>query len=258
MSEVCGSEGVELTATHGVTVQRFVLNSLLTNGFVVRDNDTGALAIVDPGDRIDDLARAAEEWGGDVRWVLVTHCHPDHCAGVQQIVARIGGEVVGPPAGPYDVDRPVSGGEALDFGARAILVSATPGHTADSVSYQIDEHIFVGDFLFRLCSGRTDGEDASTAQLFETVREVFDDLPDETILWCGHGPPSTVGEEKAANPFWRVALAETDPGPVGEVRYRGQPVPVLAWAEDYDGGRKALLRLPDGSNVIVPGSQVAG
>ena len=95
MSELCGSGGVELTATHGVTVQRFVLNSLLTNGFVVRDNDTGALAIVDPGDRIDDLTRAAEEWGGDVRWILVTHCHPDHCAGVSRMVARVGGEVVG-------------------------------------------------------------------------------------------------------------------------------------------------------------------
>jgi hypothetical protein len=67
-----------------------------------------------------------------------------------------------------------------------------------------------------------------------------------------------VGEEKAANPFWRVALAEADPEFVGEVRYRDRTVPVLAWAADYDGGRKALLRLPDGSNVIVPGSQVAG
>jgi glyoxylase-like metal-dependent hydrolase (beta-lactamase superfamily II) len=258
MSELCGSDGVELTATHGVTVQRFVLNRALTNGFVVRDNDTGALAIVEPGDRIDDLARAARDWGGDVRWVLVTHCHPDHCAGVGRLVGLVGGEVAGPAAGPYRVDRPVSGGEALDFGARAILVSATPGHTADSVSYQIDEHIFVGDFLFRLGSGRTDGQDASTTELFETVRDVFDDLPDDTILWCGHGPSSTVGEEKAGNPFWRVALTEGDQAPVDEVRYRGLPVPVLAWAADYDGGRKALLRLPDGSNVIVPGSQVAG
>lgn len=258
MSEVCGAGGVEVTATHGVTVQRFVLNSILTNGFVVRDNDTGALAVVDPGDRVEDLARAAAEWGGDVRWILVTHCHSDHCAGVDSVRALTGGEIVGPAAGPYGVDRPVSGGEALDFGARSILVSATPGHTADSVSYQIDEHVFVGDFLFRLGSGRTDGSDASTTALFETVRDVFDDLPDETILWCGHGPASTVGEEKAGNPFWKVALSEGDADPVDEVRYRGRPVPVLAWAADYDGGRKALLRLADGSNVIVPGSQVAG
>lgn len=253
-----GSRAAEVTTTHNVTVQRFVLNSLLTNGFVVRDNDTGALAIVDPGDRLDDLARAAEDWGGDVRWILVTHCHPDHCAGVESMVERLGGRVVGPPAGPYAVDRPVSGGEALDFGARSILVSASPGHTADSVSYQVEEHVFVGDFLFRLGSGRTDGDGASAAALFETVREVFDDLPDETILWCGHGPPSTVGEEKAGNPFWRVALSGTPPAPVDKVQYRGRTVPVLAWAADYDGGRKALLRLVDGSEVIVPGSQLAG
>jgi glyoxylase-like metal-dependent hydrolase (beta-lactamase superfamily II) len=247
-----------MIVTHKVTVQRFVLNSLLTNGFVVKDNDTEALAIVDPGDRVEDLARAAEEWGGDVRWILVTHCHPDHCAGVEALVERVGGEVVGPPAGPYSVDRPVSGGEALDFGARCILVQATPGHTADSVSYQVEEHVFVGDFLFRLGSGRTDGDGASAADLFETVREVFDDLPDDTILWCGHGPPSTVGEERAGNPFWRVALSGAPAAPFAEVRYRGQAVPVLAWADDYDGGRKALLRLGDGSEVIVPGSQVSG
>ncbi|MGH7566405.1 MAG: MBL fold metallo-hydrolase [Gemmatimonadota bacterium] len=258
MSSPSEIRGVEVITTHKVTVQRFVLNSLLTNGFVVRDNDTGALAIVDPGDRLDDLARAAEEWGGDVRWILVTHCHPDHCAGVEAMVERVGGQVAGPPAGPYAVDRPVSGGEALDFGARSILASATPGHTADSVSYQVEEHVFVGDFLFRLGSGRTDGADASAADLFETVRDVFDDLPDETILWCGHGPSSTVGEEKAGNPFWRVALSGTPSAPVDKVQYHGRTVPVLAWAADYDGGRKALLRLVDGSEVIVPGSQVAG
>lgn len=258
MSAGAGNRGVEVITTHHVTVQRFVLNSLLTNGFVVRDNDTGALAIVDPGDRLDDLAKAAEEWGGDVRWILVTHCHSDHCAGVAAMADRVGGQVAGPPAGPYAVDRPVAGGEALDFGAHTILGSATPGHTADSVSYQIEDHVFVGDFLFRLGSGRTDGADASAADLFATVREVFDDLPDETILWCGHGPSSTVGEEKAGNPFWRVALASAPAAPVGEVGYRGRTVPVLAWADDYDGGRKALLRLVDGSEVIVPGSQLAG
>jgi len=243
---------------HKVTVRRFVLNSLLTNGFVVKDNDTDALAIVDPGERVGDLAAAAAEWSGDVRLILVTHCHPDHCAGVEELVDLVGGEVAGPAGGPYEVDRPVAGGEALDFGARCVLVQATPGHSPDSVSYQVENHIFVGDFLFRLGSGRTDGEGASAAALFETVREVFADLPDDTILWCGHGPPSTVGEEKAGNPFWRLALSERPAAPVAEVRYRGETVPVLAWADDYDGGKKALLRLVDGSNVIVPGSQVAG
>lgn len=248
----------DVFASHKVTVRRFVLNSMLTNGFVVRDNDTDALAIIDPGDRVGDLVAAAEEWGGDVRWILVTHCHADHCEGVAPLVEAVGGEVVGPAGGPFDIDRPVSGGEALDFGTRCILVQATPGHTTDSVSFQLEEHVFVGDFLFRLGSGRTDGEGASAAALFDTVRSVFADLPDETVLWCGHGPPSTVREEKEGNPFWRLALSDAAPAPVDKVRYRGETVPVLAWADDYDGGRKALLRLVDGSNVIVPGSQVGG
>lgn len=248
----------DVLVAHKVTIRRLVLNRMLTNGFVVKDNDTGALAIIDPGDRIDDLAAAAAEWGGDVRWILVTHCHADHCAGVGALADRVGGEVAGPAAGPFEIDRPVSGGEALDFGARCVLVQATPGHSPDSVSYQIEDHVFVGDFLFRLGSGRTDGEGASAASLFETVREVFSDMPGDTVLWCGHGPPSTLREELAENPFWRLALSEGTTEPVDRVRYRGQTVPVLAWAEDYDGGRKALLRLEDGSNVIVPGSQVAG
>ena len=82
-------------------------------------------------------------------------------------------------------------------------------------------------------------------------------LPDDTILWCGHGPSSTVGEEKAGNPFWRIARG-APATPLQEARYRGITVPVLAWAADYDGGRKALVRLSDGSEVIVPGSQLAG
>lgn len=243
---------------HKVTIRRFVLNRMLTNGFLVKDNDTNALAVVDPGDRVDDLAAAAAEWGGDVRWILVTHCHEDHCAGVEALVDRVGGEVAGPAGGPFEVDRPISGGEALDFGARCVLVQATPGHTPDSVSFQVEDHVFVGDFLFRLGSGRTDGAGASTMALFETVRDVFADMPEETVLWCGHGPPSTLGEELGGNPFWRFALAKESALPIGEVRYRGESVPVLAWADDYDGGRKALLRLVDGSNVIVPGSQVSG
>jgi hypothetical protein len=124
------------------------------------------------------------------------------------------------------------------------------------VSYHIDGHVFVGDFLFRLGSGRTDGGDASTDALMATVRDVFPGLPDETTLWCGHGPPSTVGEEKRGNPFWKIALEGDPAGPVDKVVYRGATVPVIAWADDYDGGRKALLELRDGARVIVPGSQV--
>lgn len=243
--------------THVLTVWKFVLNDLLTNGFVVKENDTGALAIVDPGARADHLAVAAREWDGDVRAILVTHHHADHCAEVDVVKSAFeGAVVVGPPGGSFRADRPVSGGETLEFGARTIQVCATPGHSAESLSYEIGPHVFVGDFLFRLGSGRTDGGGASTEAFFETIRGVFDDMPDETILWCGHGPPSTIGDERKGNPFWRIAVEGEPEAPVDKVEYRGETVPVLAWADDYDDGRKALLKLADGSRVIVPGSRV--
>jgi hydroxyacylglutathione hydrolase len=239
------------------SIWRFVLNDFLTNGYVIWERDTGAIAIVDPGDRAGDLAAAAETWGGDVRWILVTHLHGDHVAQAAAVREATGAPVAGPPGGMVVPDRPVSGMEVLDFGAHEIQVVATPGHSPESVSYQIGPHLFVGDFLFRLGSGRTDGQRASTRELFRVVREVMAHLPEDTVLWCGHGPPSTVGEELAENPFWKVALADGTPKPVDEAVYQGRQVAVLAWAEDYDGGRKALLQLDGGELVIVPGSQVA-
>ncbi len=247
----------DILETRSLRVWRFVLNDLLTNGFVVQERDRGRLAVIDPGDRADDLIAAARAWGGDVRWILVTHLHGDHCARVGELAEAFPeAQVAGPPGGTFQPDRPVSGGESLDFGAFSIQVAATPGHSPESVSFEITDQLFVGDFIFRLGSGRTDGARASTEDLFETVREVFAAMPDDVVLWCGHGPPTTVGEERVGNPFWRIALAGEPEAPVDKVGYRGRTVPVLAWADDYDGGRKALLALADGSRVIVPASQV--
>ena len=238
------------------SVWRFVLNDLRTNGFVVKESKTGALAIVDPGARADDLLAAAAAWGGDVRWILVTHLHGDHYAEADRLREATRAQLAAPPGGRVIPDQPVAGGECLDFGAREILVCGTPGHSPESVSYQIGSHLFVGDFLFHLGSGRTDGPGASTEDLLRVVRDVFAALPADTVLWCGHGPPSTVGEELADNPFWRIAL-DGPRAPAGEATYRGRVVPVLAWADDYDGGRKALLDLGAEGFVIVPGSQVS-
>lgn len=247
----------DIFETPDLAVWRFVLNDILTNGFVVRDAATGALVILDPGARAEDLVSAAGRWGGDVRWVLVTHLHGDHCAAVEAVRQATGGRVAAPAGGPFPVDQSVAGGETLEFGDATIQVFATPGHAPEHVSYLVGGHMFVGDFLFRLGSGRTDGARASAADLFATVRAVFANLPDDTVLWCGHGPPSTVGEEMADNPFWRFAVAESTGVPLEIARYRGGAAEILVHADDYDGGTKALLRLGDGSLVIVPGSQLA-
>ncbi|HUP20190.1 MAG TPA: MBL fold metallo-hydrolase [Gemmatimonadota bacterium] len=247
----------DVVADHDLTVRRLVLNDFLTNGFVVKENDTGALAIVDPGGRAEDLIAAAREWGGDVRAILVTHLHGDHCAAVGAVAEAFpAADVVGPPGGSFVPDRPVGGGESIEFGTEAIQVTATPGHSPESLSYQICDHVFVGDYLFLHAAGRTDLPGGSAEALLRVVREVFDDMPGKTVLWCGHGPPSTVAGELAANPFWRIAREGRPDAPVERARWKGSDVAVLAWAEDYDGGRKVLLETADGGLVMVPGSQV--
>ncbi|MFN2384498.1 MAG: MBL fold metallo-hydrolase [Gemmatimonadota bacterium] len=239
-----------------LAVWRFVLNDILTNGFVARDVATGALLIVDPGARAEDLVSAAGRWGGDVQWLLVTHLHEDHWAAVETVQRATGGRIAAPAGGAFRVDQVVAGGETLAFGATEIQVYATPGHAPEHVSFRVGGQMFVGDFLFRLGSGRTDGARASATDLFAAVRDVFSGLPDDTVLWCGHGPPSTVGEELGDNPFWQFAVAEAAGNALETGHYRGGVADVLAHADDYDGGTKALLRLADGSLVIVPGSQL--
>ena len=121
-----GPERDDVFEAHEIRVWRFVLNELLTNGFVVQERDGDALAVIDPGDRADDLIEAAEAWGGDVRWILVTHLHGDHCARVGDLAAAFpAAEVAGPPGGPFRPHRPVSGGETLDLGPATIQVAVT-------------------------------------------------------------------------------------------------------------------------------------
>ena len=126
-----GPERDDVFEAHEIRVWRFVLNELLTNGFVVQERDGDALAVIDPGDRADDLIEAAEAWGGDVRWILVTHLHGDHCARVGDLAAAFpAAEVAGPPGGPFRPHRPVSGGETLFFDSKqdaAFVVSPRPG-----------------------------------------------------------------------------------------------------------------------------------
>ncbi|MCK5438545.1 MAG: MBL fold metallo-hydrolase, partial [Gemmatimonadetes bacterium] len=93
----------EIVIDEHVQVRRFVLNDLLTNGFVVQAMDTGSLVVIDPGDRGSDLIAAAEAWGGDVRWILVTHLHGDHWAALAEVVKALGAPVVGPPGAPFHV-----------------------------------------------------------------------------------------------------------------------------------------------------------
>ena len=201
----------------------------LTNGafaencYLVADPETRAAAIVDPGEESDlFLARlASEDW--TLRAIWLTHAHLDHVAGVAAMREATGAPVwlhagdrrlydhapdqaraygftldrLAPP------DRAFREGEPAVVGGLAFDVLHTPGHSPGSVSLAGYGVAFVGDVLFAGSVGRTDLPGGDTATLLASIRDKLYALPDETVVYSGHGPATTIGEEARANPFVR-------------------------------------------------------
>lgn len=214
-------------------------------GFLVRDQATGAVATVDSPDADAILhALAAAGWGR-LDLVLNTHWHADHAGGNERLKAETGATLIGPAEVRRiaPLDREVVGGDTVRLGDTVLGVVATPGHTLGHVAYvsETDGEAFVGDTLFALGCGRL--FEGTAAQMWSSLSALAA-LPDDTRVWCAHeytasnarfalslgGPdaalaarteavfaarergeptvPTTVGAEKATNPFLRAGSAE--------------------------------------------------
>ena len=198
-----------------ITVGPFQENCYL----LVKD---GELAVFDPGDEPDRLAAAIDATGARPRYIVLTHAHLDHVGAAEALRARYGiplycprGEtellanlpiqcaMFGfPPVAPPAVDHLVDPGQALPLGTGTITAIPTPGHTSGGMSYRIDDHLFVGDTIFAGGVGRTDLWGGSWPTLERSIKERIFSLEDAVTLYPGHGPTSTVGEERQSNPFF--------------------------------------------------------
>jgi glyoxylase-like metal-dependent hydrolase (beta-lactamase superfamily II) len=201
----------------------------LSNAYLAWDEGTREAFFVDSGAPLEPLLEAVEREGLTVTALLTTHTHHDHVAGDGELAGRFG-------------IRPA---QSVDW-ARAI---ATPGHADDHVCFVVDGLCFSGDLLFKDAVG---GGDAATVR--ESVLKVME-LPDETRVLPGHTEETTIGRERAENPFLRYWLGAA-PSIDEEVRVAGDPATLVVWSPDYDGKGKALVRLADGEERIVGGSRV--
>jgi len=179
--------------------------------YVFGDRRTGEAAIVDPGFGPEELAHTAADNGLDVRAVLVTHGHGDHTGGVAALRALTGAEVLaGSDACGGPVRLVTADGEALRLGERPVLALPTPGHAPDHVCWLWEGFLASGDLLF---CGKVGGTGpyfpgSSAAQEWASLQRVLA-LPDATVVLPGHDyyggegsmPASTVGHERAHNPF---------------------------------------------------------
>ncbi|MSX01719.1 MAG: MBL fold metallo-hydrolase [Actinobacteria bacterium] len=235
------------------------LPDFLTNTYLVGEPG-GVGFFVDAGGPVAPLIEAANRHLITPTHVLLTHHHYDHVCDLDALLEAYPGiEVLIHPAERAEV--PAATGDLLpgtpvQIGPLEVEVLHTPGHTAGMCSLLINGNLFTGDTLFKNSVGgvRAPGS-TSYADLHGSIMETLMTLPPETVVHPGHSEATTIGEEWEGNGFIRIWRG-LDPEGTGECTAMGDPATLILLGDDYDGGYKAWVRWPDGSDDLVPGSQI--
>jgi hydroxyacylglutathione hydrolase len=200
-------------------VDVYALGPTQTNCYVIRAHRGATEAVVvDPGYEEPQLRIDLARTGVGCAAILVTHCHWDHLGGIAWLAEASGAPVYMPEREaavlenpqafypdqairPYIPDVRVEDGDSVDVAGITFDVVEVAGHSPGHVAYATDGMLFSGDVLFAGGVGRTDLPFADWDTLVESIRTLFDRFPQETIVYPGHGPPTTLGAERARNPF---------------------------------------------------------
>lgn len=209
-----------------LAVRTFVVGPFLENTYLLWDSITREAVVIDPGAEEDLLLRQIENDGLRPIAIVNTHAHPDHVGAVAALrraldvpfylhpgdqflldaLPRVCAELGIPAIEKPPVDHSLGEGDTLPLGAHRIRVLETPGHSPGSVSLHADGMLFSGDALFQGSIGRTDFPGGSLPVLLGSIREKILTLPGTTRVYPGHGPPTTVDDERRQNPFLTGAL----------------------------------------------------
>jgi glyoxylase-like metal-dependent hydrolase (beta-lactamase superfamily II) len=244
-----------------VIIERSMHDGWLSNTYLVADELGAHAVMVDAGGPVEPLLRVLDRMRFELTHVLLTHHHHDHVSELAEVRARHpNAEVLIHPLERELVDGTtgtMEPGQAISSGALEIAPIHTPGHTAGMLSLLVSgTHVFTGDTLFKDSVGgvRAPGH-TSYADLESSIMDKLLKLPPGTRIHPGHTDPTTVADELEHNPFVRI-WGGLDPEGAEQCTALGQPATLILYARDYDGGHKAWVRWEDGSDDIVPGSQV--
>jgi hydroxyacylglutathione hydrolase len=246
----------------------------VSNTYLLADGEGGPALFIDAGGPVAPLIEVADREGLEPTHILLTHHHYDHVSDVSDLLARWPKlEVLiasreqellsaSTEEGSQPSMGPIEAGDVLRFGALEIKALHTPGHTAGMLSFLVQQDgapagaVFTGDTLFKNSVGGVKAPGHTTyADLRDSIMGTLMELPAETVIYPGHADPSTVGSEWESNAFIRVWRG-LDPEGVEQCTALGEPATLVLLGADYDGGTKAWIRWPDGSDDIVPGSKV--
>jgi hydroxyacylglutathione hydrolase len=204
-------------------VRTFTVGPVQENCYLLRRDGSERALIVDPGEEADRLLAAIEALGVGLDGILLTHTHFDHVGAVAPIARATGAEVWVPdiekgvladinsfvpwpgfgPLEEYEAEHTLEGGERLELAGFEIDVIFTPGHSPGHVTFSVPDEraVFSGDVLFQGSVGRTDLPGGDWPTLLESIRALVDGLPAETTVYPGHMGITTLGAERAGNPF---------------------------------------------------------
>jgi glyoxylase-like metal-dependent hydrolase (beta-lactamase superfamily II) len=209
-----------------IDVRMFTVGPLQENCFFVRAKDSDRAVVIDPGEEPERLLEAQRALNiTTVEAILLTHTHFDHVGAVgplaratgapvycpeleRDVLANIMDYVMWPGIGPfesYDADQLVTGGDVLELAGLIFDVRFTPGHSPGHVTYAVrDENTLLsGDVLFQGSVGRVDLPGGDWPTLLASIESLMDEFPDETVVYPGHMGVTTLGQERATNPFLR-------------------------------------------------------
>jgi glyoxylase-like metal-dependent hydrolase (beta-lactamase superfamily II) len=244
-----------------VLLERSLHPQYVSNTYLVAGGAGGDGVLIDAGGPMEPLYEAIEKHGINVTHLLLTHHHHDHVSEAAEVKERYGCETVAHPIEAElieggIVDRTIEPGTVVESGGLTFEALHTPGHTGGMISFRTPDAVFTGDTLFKGSVGGVRAPGASGfADLKHSIKDVLMELPPETIVYPGHTDSTTVAQEWEENAFIRLWRGLDEEG-ADKCTVWGDEATLVLWAPDYDGGHKAWVRWADGSDDIVPGSQV--
>ena len=196
---------------------------LQCNCSVIGDETSHEAMVIDPGDDVQEVLDLIRKHHLQVKQIVITHAHIDHVGGAMKLRTATGAPIllnqndyallkmldaqaawIGMPSpGKVDIDRSVTTGETVSAGSLTADILHTPGHTEGSIClyFAADKKLIAGDTLFAGSIGRTDLPGGSMQKILHSLHHTVLALPDETLVVPGHGPLTTIGEERETNPF---------------------------------------------------------